>query len=152
MRIREVTPGDFAAWAPLWAGYNAFYERVGPSAVPEAVTQVTWARFLDPAEPMFALVAEREGKLLGLVHYMFHRSTNMVEPNCYLADLFSVPEARGQGVGRALIEAVYARAKAAGAFRVYWQTHESNVTAQALYNKVAERSGFIVYRQGLLSS
>ena len=149
MLVRAVVPGDYAAWAPLWAGYNAFYERVGPSALPEAVTRTTWARFLDPAEPMHALVAEQEGRLLGLVHYLFHRSTNMVEPNCYLADLFTTAEARGQGVGRALIEAVYARAKAAGAFRVYWQTQETNATAQALYNKLAERSGFIVYRHAL---
>ena len=149
MRVREVTAADHAGWAPLWAGYNAFYERVGLSAVPEATTRITWSRFLDPAEPMHALVAEQDGRLVGLVHYLFHRSTNMVEPNCYLADLFTLPETRGQGVGRALIEAVYARAKQAGAFRVYWQTHETNTTAQALYNKLAERSGFIIYRHAL---
>ena len=149
MLVRAVTAADYENWAPLWAGYNAFYERVGPSAVPDATTRVTWSRFLDPAEPMHALVAEEEGRLIGLVHYLFHRSTNMVEPNCYLADLFTLPETRGQGVGRALIEAVYARAKQAGAFRVYWQTHETNTTAQALYNKLAERSGFIIYRHAL---
>jgi GNAT superfamily N-acetyltransferase len=149
MLIRAVTAADYAGWAPLWAGYNAFYERVGPAAVPEATTLITWARFLDPAEPMHALVAEQDGRLVGLVHYLFHRSTNMVEPNCYLADLFTTPETRGQGVGRALIEAVYARATQAGAFRVYWQTHETNTTAQALYNKLAERSGFIIYRHAL---
>ncbi len=149
MLVRAVTAEDYAGWAPLWAGYNAFYERVGPSAVPEATTLVTWSRFLDPAEPMHALVAEQDGRLVGLVHYLFHRSTNMVAPNCYLADLFTLPETRGQGVGRGLIQAVYARAKQAGAFRVYWQTHESNTTAQALYNKLAERSGFIIYRHAL---
>ncbi len=149
MLIREVTAADHAGWAPLWAGYNAFYERSGPTAVPEATTRITWARFLDPAEPMHALVVEQDGRLVGLVHYLFHRSTNMVEPNCYLADLFTLAETRGQGVGRALIEAVYQRARQAGAFRVYWQTHETNATAQALYNKLAERSGFIVYRHAL---
>ncbi len=149
MLIRAVSAADYAGWAPLWAGYNAFYERSGPTAVPEATTLITWARFLDPAEPMHALVAEQDGRLVGLVHYLFHRSTNMVEPNCYLADLFTTPETRGQGVGRALIEAVYARATQAGAFRVYWQTHETNTTAQALYNKLAERSGFIIYRHAL---
>ena len=93
------------------------------------------------------MVAESGGELLGLVHYLFHRSTITVEPDCYLRDLFTVEAARGKGVGRALIEGVYQQAKLAGLSRVYWQTHETNVTAQQLYNRVAERSGFIVYRK-----
>ena len=88
-------------------------------------------------------------KLLGLTHYLFHRSTTMIEPNCYLQDLFTSEESRGQGVGRALIRAVYVRAREAGSTRVYWQTHETNQVAQQLYNRVAERSGFIVYRRDL---
>ena len=95
---------------------------------------------------MHALVAETEGQLLGLVHYLFHRSTIHLEPVCYLQDLFTDARARGRGVATALIRAVYAAARAAGSQRVYWHTHESNATAQALYDKLAERSGFIVYR------
>jgi GNAT superfamily N-acetyltransferase len=143
--VREVTAADFPQWAPLWAGYNSFYERV----LPDAVTQATWSRFFDKAEPVHALVAEHDGQLLGLVHYLFHRATAMIEPTCYLADLFTSDAARGKGVGKRLIEAVYDRARLAGCSRVYWQTHETNAVAQVLYNKVAERSGFIVYRQQL---
>ena len=107
---------------------------------------MTWARFFDAYEPVHALVAERDGQLLGLVHYIFHRSTILIGPICYLQDLFTAEHARGQGIGRLLIEGVYERAKSAGSQRVYWQTHETNETAQRLYNKLAERSGFIVYR------
>ena len=96
---------------------------------------------------MHALVAEDGGELLGLVHYIFHRNTWMVNDVCYLEDLFTAEQARGKGVGRALIEAVYARAAAAGGTRVYWLTHETNITAQALYDKVAEKPGFIQYRK-----
>ena len=144
--VRDVTREDFAPWKPLWDGYNLFYKRV-PS---EEITRTLWARLFDPGEPVHALVAERAGRLVGLVHYLFHRSTSMVPLNCYLQDLFTAEAERGRGVGRALIEAVYARARAAGSTRVTWQTHETNRTAQALYDKIAERSGFIVYRKDLV--
>ena len=98
---------------------------------------------------MHALVAESEGELIGLAHYLFHRTTTTIAPLCYLNDLFTSEAARGKGVGRALIEAVYVQARQAGAPRVYWQTHETNTTARALYDKLAERSGFIVYRKAL---
>lgn len=147
--IRFVTSGDFAGWKPLWDGYNAFYGRSGETALPEEFTRIAWSRFLDPAEPMHALVAERDGELLGLVHYLFHRSTTHPANSCYLQDLFTVQQARGLGVGRALIEAVYAKAREAGAARVYWQTHETNATAMQLYDKLAEKSGFLVYRKPL---
>ena len=147
LAIRPVTAADHAAWRPLWDGYNAFYGRSGGTALPEAITRTTWARFLDPAEPVHALVAERDGALLGLAHYLFHRSTIQVEPSCYLQDLFTATEARGLGVGRALIQRVYELAQSAGAPRVYWQTHESNATAMRLYDQVAEKSGFVVYRK-----
>ena len=145
--IRDVRDSDFAPWQELWAGYNAFYERTGPTAVPDHVTRTTWARFFDAYEPMHALVAELDGQLVGLVHYLYHRNTVMLGPTCYLQDLFTAPNARGHGVGRALIEAVYDRARTAGSTRVYWQTHETNLTAQRLYDAVADRSGFIVFRK-----
>jgi GNAT superfamily N-acetyltransferase len=148
--VRGAQPGDFDQWLPLWQGYNAFYERVGATAVSEAMTRTTWGRFFDAYEPMHALVAEGDdGRLVGLVHYLFHRNTVMVGPICYLQDLFTAADVRGRGVGRALIEAVYARVRAAGSARVYWQTHETNAAARRLYDDVATNSGFIVYRREL---
>ena len=145
--IRPVAPTDFAQWERLWEGYNSFYGRTGATALPCEVTRMTWSRFFDAYEPVHALVAEKDGTLLGLVHYIFHRSTIMIGPTCYLQDLFTAESSRGQGIGRALIESVYERAKTAGSERVYWQTHETNLTGMKLYDKVAERSGFIVYRK-----
>ena len=145
-QVRPVQPTDRAAWQPLWDGYNAFYGRAGETALPAAVSDTTWTRFLDAAEPIHALVAmDEDGKLLGLVHYLFHRSSNRIEPVCYLQDLFTAPEARGKGVGRALIEAVYSAACAAGTQRVYWHTQTTNTAGRALYDKVAQHAGFIVY-------
>ncbi len=147
--VRPVEEADLAAWKPLWDGYNAFYGRVGETALPHEVTQTTWQRFFDPNEPMFALVAVGGGSLLGLAHYLFHRSTSRLAPTCYLQDLFTLPAARGKGVGRALIAAVYARAREQGLQRVYWQTHESNVAGRRLYDQVAKNEGFIVYSHTL---
>lgn len=143
MKIRAIQPSDFSAWLPLWEGYNTFYKR----SLPAEITEKTWKRFLDPNEPMFALVAEKDGEILGLVHFLFHRNTAMLNDVCYLQDLFTVEKSRGRGVGRALISAVYEQAKERGSTRVYWQTHETNETAKALYNKVADYSGFVVYRK-----
>lgn len=145
--IREIARTDYVQWLPLWDGYNHFYGRSGATALPDDITATTWARFFDEMEPVHALVADLDGRLIGLTHYLFHRSTTAVEPICYLQDLFTNADARGKGVGRALIEAVYDCAKVAGATRVYWQTHETNQTAQSLYDRVAEKSGFLVYRQ-----
>ncbi len=147
--IRTPQHDDQAAWRPLWDGYNAFYGRHGATALPEHITEVTWQRFLDPAEPMFALVAEDQGQLVGLAHCLFHRSMTRIEQVCYLSDLFTLPSLRGKGIGRTLIEAVCAQAKAAGASRVYWQTHESNAAGRQLYDKVARHLGFIVYSRDL---
>lgn len=149
LTIRPVSRADFAQWLPLWDGYNAFYGRSSATALRAEITQTTWARFFDAYEPVHALVAESDGRLVGLVHYLYHRSTTMLGPICYLQDLFTDEPARGKGVGRALINAVHEQAKIAGATRVYWQTHESNLTARKLYDQLAERSGFIVYRQQL---
>ncbi|HEY2178369.1 MAG TPA: GNAT family N-acetyltransferase [Caulobacteraceae bacterium] len=149
LAIRPVREDDRARWEPLWDGYNAFYGRFGPTALEPAITAATWARFFDAAEPVHALVAERDGALIGLTHYLYHRSTTAIAPICYLNDLFTNEAARGQGVGRALIEAVYDAAARAGSRRVYWQTHETNATAMTLYDKVAQRSGFVVYAKTL---
>lgn len=143
--IREPAHDDYTAWRPLWDGYNEFYGRRGDTALPEHITQATWHRFFDPAEPMFALVAEQQGQLVGLAHCLYHRSMTRIEQICYLSDLFTLPSLRGQGIGRSLIEAVCARARASGAARVYWQTHESNAAGRQLYDKVARHLGFIVY-------
>ena len=145
--IRPAVDRDFEEWKPLWDGYNAFYGRHGPTALPIEVTRATWSRFHDANVPMGALVAEGGGRLVGLAHYILHASTNQVAQVCYLQDLFTDPAARGQGIGEALIEAVYERARALGCRRVYWQTHETNAIARRLYDQVAERSGFIVYRK-----
>ncbi len=142
--FRSVASTDFAQWQSLWQGYNLFY---GRPALPAEITRMTWSRFFDAYEPVHALVAEKDGQLLGLSHYLFHRSTTSIEPVCYLQDLFTNEAVRGQGIGRALIEAVYERARIAGSTRVYWQTQEGNATARRLYDKVAELSGFIVYRK-----
>src|SRR5215475_8436631 len=145
--VRPVVCEDFPAWKVLWDGYNAFYGRDGPTALPIEITQMTWGRFFDAYEPVHALVAEESGSLLGFGHYIFHQSTIQIEPTCYLQDLFTAEAARGKGIGRALIEAVYERAAAAGIKRVYWHTHETNRTARTLYDKVAEHQGFIIYRK-----
>jgi GNAT superfamily N-acetyltransferase len=146
MHVRPVAREDFERWLPLWNGYNAFY---GRPEFPQEITSVTWSRFFDAYEPVYAAVAERDGDLIGLVHYLFHRSTISIAPACYLQDLFTSEAARGQGAGTALIEFVYERAREAGIARVYWQTHETNAVARRLYDEIAERSGFIVYRKQL---
>ena len=143
--VRPIAQTDRAAWTPLWDGYNAFYGRTGATALATHITEATWQRFFDPAEPVHALVAEQNGKLVGLVHYLYHRSTTRFEMTCYLQDLFTDPDCRGTGVGRALILRVYDEAAKAGVKRVYWQTHTTNLAGRTLYDKVAQHAGFIVY-------
>jgi GNAT superfamily N-acetyltransferase len=143
IEIRPLRPDERAAWEPLWKGYQAFYKVV----IPDETTRVTWSRLHDPAEPMEALGAYVDGRLCGIAHYLFHRSCWTVGNYCYLQDLFVAENARHRGLGRALIAAVEERARRAGASRVYWLTHETNASARALYDKLAERSGFIQYRK-----
>jgi GNAT superfamily N-acetyltransferase len=143
--IRPLDAGDRAAWEPLWQGYLTFYKA---SLSPET-TDTTFARLTGGEEPMGGFIAQRGEETLGIVNYVLHRTTWSLKEICYLQDLYTVEAARGTGVGRRLIEAVRAMAEAKGCFRVYWQTHESNLQAQALYDKVAQKSGFIVYRQPL---
>lgn len=143
MNIRLAEPRDFDQWLPLWEGYQAFYKvQIAPD-----VTQLTWQRLLDPAEPMHCAVAESGGELLGIVHYIYHRSCWTRGDYCYLQDLYAAPQHRGKGIGRALIEHVYAKAAEAGAARVWWLTHESNAPAMLLYDRIADKSGFIQYRK-----
>jgi GNAT superfamily N-acetyltransferase len=145
--VRPLSREDYAAWRILFDGYNAFYGRSGDTCLPDEVVQMTWSRFFDYYEPMHALVAEYDRSLAGIVHFLYHRSTTQIGPVCYLQDLFTAPAVRGRGVARSLIEAVYEHARAAGASRVYWQTHESNALAMQLYDKLAQKSGFLVYRR-----
>lgn len=143
--IRPVSDTDFDTWLPLWKGYQAFYQ----VDIPDSATQATWARMLDPAEPIHAALAYHEGRAVGLVHWIFHRSTWTPGDYCYLQDLFVASDVRGGGHGRHLIEHVYAQARLANAARVYWLTHETNTTARHLYDRVADQPGFIQYRKTL---
>lgn len=145
VRVRPVVAADHDAWLPLWRGYQDFY-RVD---IPAAASDVTWARFLDPTQPMWAALALDGERAVGMVHWVTHRSCWTIEDNCYLQDLFATPDARGRGVGRALIEHVYAAARAMGCARVYWLTHETNANAMLLYDRIAEKSGFLQYRKVL---
>jgi GNAT superfamily N-acetyltransferase len=140
--ISPLREEDHDAWLPLWRGYQAFYQ----TDIAAAVSAVTWARLLDPAEPMNGALAWRGSSAIGLVHYIEHRSCWTTGNYCYLQDLFVAPDLRGGGVGRRLIEFVYEQARARGCSRVYWLTHETNTHAMQLYGRLAERSGFIQYR------
>lgn len=143
LTVRPLAAEDRAAWGDLWRGYLAFYR----TELPAAQYDLTFARLLDPAEPMAGLIATDGGAAVGLAHMVRHRSSWTAGDYAYLQDLYAAPGARGRGVGRALIEAVYARAEAEGAARVYWLTHETNTEARQLYDRIAERSGFIQYRR-----
>lgn len=147
--VRPIERSDRGGWRPLWDGYNAFYGRSGPTALAESITAATWERFFTASEPVRALVAVVDGRIAGLVHYLFHRSTTRLHDVCYLQDLFTVEPQRGRGIGRRLIDGVYEAARQAGCSRVYWQTHVSNATGRALYDKVAEHLGYIVYSHEL---
>lgn len=130
--IRSIVENDFDQWKSLWGGYNQFYGRSGPAALSSGTTRATWSRFFELSGPVNALVAEVPAGLLGLAHFIYHRSIIQIGASCYMQDFFTTAEARGQGVGSALIHEVYKRASANGSPRVYWQTHESNFTAMEL--------------------
>lgn len=143
--IRPITPADYDLWLPLWHGYQTFYK----ADIPSTVSEQTWQRFLDPAEPMHAALAWHEGKAIGLVHWIYHRSCWTSGNYCYLQDLFVAENLRGTGAGRKLIEYVYDHAGQSSAARVYWLTQHDNETAMKLYDRIAEKSGFIQYRKML---
>lgn len=140
--IRPLATEHHDDWLRLWKGYQAFYR----TTIDDTTTELSWQRLRDPAEPMFGLVALVDGKVVGIVHALYHRSTWTKGDYCYLQDLFTDELQRQKGVGRALIEAVYSEARQRGASRVYWLTHETNATGIALYEKVASRTGFIQFR------
>ncbi|AQH03089.1 GNAT family acetyltransferase [Burkholderia sp. KK1] len=143
VEIRPIEDKDFAIWLPLWNAYQRFYG----VDIPESVTLETWARFLDPIEPMHAALATVSEHAFGLAHTIYHRSTWTASDYCYLQDLFVAPDARGGGIGRALIEHVYADARRRGVSRVHWLTHETNHVGMRLYDAIGDRSGFVQYRR-----
>ncbi|MFI8482301.1 GNAT family N-acetyltransferase [Pseudomonas sp. NPDC078700] len=145
VEVRQVNADDHAAWLPLWQGYQRFYM----TEIPSEASEVNWQRFLDPDEPVNAALAWHNGTAIGLVHWVYHRSTWTVGDYCYLQDLFIDKNVRSNGGGRQLIEFVYAQAQQANCARAYWLTHESNSKAMLLYERIAERSGFIQYRKQL---
>lgn len=143
--IRPLERSDHADWRRLWTDYQRFYERT----LPDEVYETTWRRLFDDGkyEPN-CLVAVVDGRVVGLVHYLFHRNCSAIADNCYLQDLYADPDMRGTGVGRALIEAVYAKADAAGSPNVYWMTQHFNDTARRLYDRIAKLTPFIRYQRG----
>ncbi|MDB5997794.1 MAG: family N-acetyltransferase [Pseudomonas sp.] len=145
IEIRQVSADDHVAWLPLWQAYLRFYN----TELPEAVSQSTWQRMLDPREPTHAALAWADGKAVGMVHFIYHRSNWSIENSCYLQDLLVTPETRGTGVGRKLIEFVYTTAKADVCNKVHWLTHETNATAIQLYERIAERPGYIQFRKAI---
>jgi GNAT superfamily N-acetyltransferase len=143
--VLPLEPQDYAAWLPLWRSYQAFYH----VDIPPDVTAATWARLMDAGSPMDGVLAWQDRQAVGLAHTVRHLSTWSTADKCYLNDLFVSPDVRGQGIGRALIADVYARAASAGCSAVYWLTHETNATAMRLYDGVAFRSGFVQYSKAL---
>lgn len=141
VKIRPIEARDEARWRELWAGYCAFYE----TEMPPAVTSRTWARILDPAAPVHAIVAESEARVIGICNYVLHESTWTIPPVCYLQDLFVDPAERAAGVGKRLIDWLVAEMQAQGWARIYWATRENNYRARALYDKYTPHSGFLRY-------
>ncbi|MDO7926070.1 GNAT family N-acetyltransferase [Pseudomonas sp. KFB-139] len=145
VQIRPVTADDHGAWLPLWQAYLRFYK----TELADDVSDVTWQRILDPAETTNSALAWLDGKAVGMVNFIYHRSNWSIKNACYLQDLIVAPEQRGSGIGRQLIEHVYATAKANDCDKVHWLTHETNTTAIQLYERIAERGGYIQFRKAL---
>lgn len=140
--IRKIEARDETRWRELWDGYCRFYER----DLSEAITRYTWARIMDAASPVHAIVAEREGDgVIGIANYIIHENTWTLTPVCYLEDLFVDPERRAVGVGQQLIDWLLAEMAARGWSRLYWNTRENNYRARGLYDKYTAHSGFLRY-------
>ncbi|GKY87605.1 GNAT family N-acetyltransferase [Sinisalibacter aestuarii] len=144
LTVRSLTRADEPQWRRLWRAYLAFYE----TEVDDEVYLTTFSRLLSDDEPQFGLIATDGGRPVGLVHYIFHRHNWKIEDVCYLQDLYADPDARGRGVGRALIEAVYAAADRKGAPAVYWMTQHFNKKARELYDRIGRVTPFIKYQRG----
>lgn len=147
--VRRALEADFDQWRVLWKQYNEFYGRSGSTALSEDITLTTWNRFFERTEAVHCLVAESQGRLVGLAHYIFHRNTITIEDTCYLQDLFADPALRGKGIGHALMAGFCEQAQTAGTIGVYWHTHSSNQLAMKLYDRVATNTEFIVYRKSV---
>jgi GNAT superfamily N-acetyltransferase len=145
LEMKRLAAEDYERWLPLWQAYQRFYK----ADLPEEVTRTSFSRMLDPNEPMFGALAVRSRSAIGMVHWIFHRSNWSIGNYCYLQDLFVSDQNRGAGAGRLLIEHVYKEARKAKCSRVYWLTHETNQPAMLLYDRIAERSGFVQYRKVL---
>lgn len=145
VEIKSLEKNQYDEWYPLWKGYLTFYE----TSLPDEIAKNNWARFFDDNEPVGGLGAYKDGKLVGFVHYIFHRTNWSLTSTCYLQDLFADPNVRGEGIGRKLIEAVYALAKDADCEQVYWMTQNHNKTARLLYDRIADDHGFMVYEKDL---
>ena len=144
VEITRLYPEDEPRWAELWRAYLAFYETV----LPQEQFADTWARLMQDTQ-IHGLAARRDGAVIGITHYLFHPTAWAAGPACYLQDLYVDQAARGTGAGRALIEAVAAEAREAGAARLYWLTQENNAVARRLYDRLARYGGFIRYEYPL---
>ena len=145
IQIKTATATDREQWLPLWQAYLRFYK----PELSDEISQSTWARFLDPAEPTTLALAWQDDKAVGMVQCVYHRTNWSIKDACYLQDLFVSPDVRGKGVGRQLIEHVYAAARAKDCCKVHWLTQETNATAIQLYERIGERPGFIQFRKTL---
>lgn len=145
LHIKPATAADHDQWLPLWQAYLTFYK----TELPAEVSESTWQRFLDPAEPTQLAIAWQADKAVGIVQFIYHRSNWSIGNSCYLQDLFVSPDVRGTGAGRLLIEHVYATARDNDCTKVHWLTQETNATAIHLYERIAERPGFIQFRKAL---
>jgi GNAT superfamily N-acetyltransferase len=144
MIIRPLVAADRHAWEPLWQGYLQFYK----ADVAATVSDLTFARLTGNADPMGGVVAAtKTGTLVGIAHWITHRSCWTAGDYCYLQDLFVASDQRGAGIGRKLIAAVYDKARSLGCSRVHWLTHETNTAAMQLYDRIGDRSGFVQYRK-----
>ena len=146
MNVRKLKEQDYENWLNLWSGYQDFYK----VNLTQELSQLTFSRLIDEKEVMGCLVLELDNKIIGLVHYIFHRSTWTEGNYCYLQDLYVSTDNRAKGCGKTLIEAVYTEAYKEECSRVYWLTQETNYQARILYDQVAINAGFIQYRKDLV--
>lgn len=144
--VRTIRRSDHSDWLRLWADYNAFYGRYGDTALPDDVVQSTWERLLDDGVPIKGLIAEWDGRPVGLVHIVYHYNLIKISQTCYLQDLYTDKEARRSGVARTLIDAASRLCSEDGIGDIYWHTQADNMSARKLYDTVARNTDFIVYR------